>query len=601
MTIETPAQVDDRAETPDPSRIIGYEFVDPHTLLIEENVRAGFGDISDLDQDFVASIADHGVTQPIVVRRRASDDRLVVRTGKGRTRAARHVGRWVDVVIERDPAPETDDVREEQIERIVAQLAENQHRTGITDADEVRAHGQLMLMWEMSPEEIASATHSDPDRVRRTTRVAASATAMDMLTQLDLGHLEVIAELDGDDAAVAELINVALHNPNQFAHVAQRLRQARELTDVRAAKAQELADSGVRVVDPSEYAEAMELHKLRARAEDPAYSPTITDEEHADCPGHAVSVEVWRRGFESTLEADVLTWCLDPTTHGHVPVWAPSTAATPSHSSDGAASVPHPGENPDGDAGRFDDGSPESRDRRPDGEPDDDPDAARREAERETAQAAAEQACRHQEALERYQVELTRNRTEAAQAATTVRRDWLAGFLRRKNPPKEAVRYVLESLVLWQVDFDDAAAEGHDLACELLGVQQPQVDDVDHRMLSQDLLAAARSASAGRATVLTLALVLAGQERALSHEAWRHHTPAAAPYLRGLERWGYALSPIETLMVDPDDADVAIDGDPTPPADPNDESDSDDTADSPDQADGDPNDETDEDPDSEFV
>lgn len=568
MTIETPTRIDDRAETPDPRRITGVDFVDPHSLVIEDNVRGDTGDVADLDEAFLASIAEHGVRQPIIVRRRASDDRLVVRLGKGRTRAARHVGRWVDVAIERDPAPETDEVRAEQIERIIAQLDENQRRAAITDADEVRAHGQLMLTWGMSQDEIAAATHSPPERVRRTTAVAASHTAMDMLTQLDLGHLEVIAELDGDDSAVAELVNAALHNPAQFPHVAQRLRRARQLSEARALKAAELAEAGTTVVDPVEHEGAMQLYQLRARPEDPQHGPAITNEEHAGCPGHAVSVDAFRHGIRDTIEVDVLTWCLDPTAHGHVPVWAPSTMPKPSPSIEdytdghstgadaGSAEVAHEVDvvDPDHAASGGD------RHERTD-VPDVD-DAAER--------AVAERARRHAEAVDRYQVALTRNRSEAARAAETVRRNWLAGLLNRKAAPKGAALYIAEHLVRWQVDYDDAAADGHALACELLGMHAPQLDDPDEGFMSQDLLSATRSATAARGTVLTLAIVLAAQERTLTHQTWRHHTRSAAPYLRGLQTWGYPLSPIEELMIDPD-GEVTIDGDPTLPSDPDDE------------------------------
>ena len=567
MTIETPTRVDDPAGTPDPRRIIGFDFVDPHTLVIEDNVRSDTGDVADLDEAFLASVAEHGVRQPVIVRRRGSDEKLVVRLGKGRTRAARHVGRWVDVAIERDPAPETDEVRAEQIERIVAQLDENQRRAAITDADEVRAHGQLMLAWGMSPDEIATATHSAPERVRRTTTVAASHTAMEMLTQLDLSHLEVIAELDGDDAAVAELVNAALHNPAQFPHVAQRLRRARQLADARAHKAHELIDAGATVVDPAEYEGAMQLYQLRARAEDPQNGPAITDEEHAGCPGHAVSVDAFRHGIRDSIEVDVLTWCLDPIAHGHVPVWAPSTATTAEPSVQDDADEYHP-----------DHGSPSAetratdRDRDASGS-DRDEGAGSTVVDDSEQRAAAERARRHAEAVDRYQIAFARNRTEAARAALPVRRGWLSGLHNKKAAPQGAALYIAEHLVRWQVDYDDAAADGHDLACELLGMQAPKLSDSvdsDDGLISQDLLSAARSATAGRATVLTLALVLAAQERALTHQTWRHHTRSAAPYLRGLQAWGYPLSPIEELMIDPD-SEVAIDGDPITPRDPDDE------------------------------
>ncbi len=59
------------------------EHLDPTTVLIGENVR----DTVVLDPQFVASIAQHGVLQPVTAVR--TDDGVEVRDGQRRTLAAR--------------------------------------------------------------------------------------------------------------------------------------------------------------------------------------------------------------------------------------------------------------------------------------------------------------------------------------------------------------------------------------------------------------------------------------------------------------------------------------------------------------------------------
>ena len=103
--------------------------VDPASLLIDVNVRLN----ARVDADFVASIRDLGVLVPIVAVRTLDGD-LRVRFGHRRTIAATHAGRSVvPVVVVADEA--TDDAAE--VERLVTQWAENEHRAGLTTAERV--------------------------------------------------------------------------------------------------------------------------------------------------------------------------------------------------------------------------------------------------------------------------------------------------------------------------------------------------------------------------------------------------------------------------------------------------------------------------------
>ncbi|MGH3822132.1 MAG: ParB N-terminal domain-containing protein, partial [Pseudonocardiaceae bacterium] len=107
-------------------------WVDPRELVIRDNVRT---DVA-LDKGFVADIAERGVRQPIPVRREESG-RLVVRTGQRRVLAAIEAGLIRVRVLVEDEALTGE--RAQAIDRILDQLAENEHRSGLGEADEARA------------------------------------------------------------------------------------------------------------------------------------------------------------------------------------------------------------------------------------------------------------------------------------------------------------------------------------------------------------------------------------------------------------------------------------------------------------------------------
>src|SRR6188472_394737 len=109
--------------------------IDPAELLIDVNVRKD----DRLDKDFIASIKELGVLVPITAVRKTEGE-LRVRFGHRRTRAALEVGLGsVPVEIIGDEGE--DDAA--QIERIVSQYAENEHRAGLTSAEKVEVVKQL--------------------------------------------------------------------------------------------------------------------------------------------------------------------------------------------------------------------------------------------------------------------------------------------------------------------------------------------------------------------------------------------------------------------------------------------------------------------------
>ncbi len=86
--------------------------------------------------------------------------------------------------------------------------------------------------------------------------------------------------------------------------------------------------------------------------------------------------------------------------------------------------------------------------------------------------------------------------------------------------------------------------DGHRLALDLLGLTS---DDLPRPagQAAHPLATAARTAAPGRATVLTLGVLLAALEAGTGKDTWRHPTAASASYLNTLRGWGYQLSDVE--------------------------------------------------------
>lgn len=474
--------------------------VDPAALVIGANVRREVA----LDKAFLRSIADRGVREPIIARRR-EDGVLVVRKGKRRTLAAVEVGRAsVPVLVEPGtpeddtvPAPATDATgkadRAERIDRIVDQLEENQHRAATSESDEVCAHQQLLDLG-LTAGQIARRTHVPAARVKVTTAVASSELATAVLDRYDLtlDQVAVIADFDdGTDTgtdAVKALTVTAATEPTQFEHVAQRLRDDRDDARLRADRIAELTAAGVAILDPEQPGDAQQISGLRATSELPS-GTELTPEQHADCPGHAAHVEI-RRGWDRQAQVRVVHWCTDPDRHGHVARWN-HTATT---SAD--ASV----------AGRL---------------------------------RAASEANK----AERRRV-IANNREW--DSATTVRREWLRGFLARRTAPRNALTYLATTLGRAGHDLRRAMESGHPTTCELLGMQPVGSVYVGR---PNPIAEAARTATPQRATMLALAVLLGAAEDATNRQTWRNPTTDHCAYFTALQDWGYPLSPVEQLVL----------------------------------------------------
>jgi ParB family chromosome partitioning protein len=460
--------------------------VDPRGLVVGVNTRTDAA----LDKAFLASIAARGVREPIIVRR-GEGGVLVVRKGQRRALAAVQAGlELVAVVVEPEPLA---DQPARDIDRIIDQLGENQHRAGLPVTDEVAAHQQLLDLG-LTAGQIARATHTRPARVKTTLAVGRSGLAAAAMARHDLSleQAAVIADFDGDQAAVTALVAAAKIGPGQFEHVAQRARDDRTETRLRTELTARLHTAGVTTIDRPEVGRGrstvLGLNQLRPG---PHTEPgtVIGEADHAECPGHVAWLE---NSWRSDQPVAVAYGCRDWVGNGHAEQHAPAgqTTTTP------------PAGTPGG------------------------PMSEQQKAERRTVIA----------------------NNKAWVSATTVRQAWLRQFLTRKSPPKDAQQWIAATLADGSHDLRRAMEDQHSLARDLLGLAETDDQRWYRGCRPHPLAAAAHAATTARATILTLAMLLAALEDGTSNDTWRRPSPESAAYLATLAGWGYELSQVEQLL-----------------------------------------------------
>lgn len=214
------------------------EHLDPTTLVIDVNVRPSAG----IDPGFVQSIRENGVLVPVVASRDEQGN-VLVRMGQRRTLGAREAGAAsIPVYI-----VEGDD---STVERIIRQMAENDHRDGLTASDRAAAFQQLAFEG-MSVTAIAKRTGTKAKEVKTAIAVAENPTAASAINEhpLTLDQAAVLIEFEDDEDTRDNLIATALGNPGQFAHAAQRARDDRARARAKAQKEAELAEAGWEILD----------------------------------------------------------------------------------------------------------------------------------------------------------------------------------------------------------------------------------------------------------------------------------------------------------------------------------------------------------------
>ncbi|NSX35349.1 ParB/RepB/Spo0J family partition protein [Pseudarthrobacter oxydans] len=216
------------------------EMLDPATLTVDINVRKDAA----LTGDFIASIKEHGVMEPVIAHRK-EDGTVHVLMGQRRTRAAVEADRpLIPVMIIESP---------EEAERIVTQVVENIQRAELTEADEADAYHQLSLIG-VSAAAIAKKTGRTKTTVEGALKAKASDAGAAALSKgYTIDEALIMAEFEGDEDATEELESVLADEADQLLHVAQLLRDRRASEAARAALVTELEATGKTIVEDAGY------------------------------------------------------------------------------------------------------------------------------------------------------------------------------------------------------------------------------------------------------------------------------------------------------------------------------------------------------------
>jgi ParB family chromosome partitioning protein len=494
------------------------EHVNPAQLSIGDNVRDG----ARLSKEFLASVKEHGVLNPITAVR-MDDGTITVRDGQRRTEAARQVG--LDSIPAVIHAAAGDD-KTQRTQRVVQQIVLNDQRSALTDAERARGINQLLLDG-VSPTKVAknlSTTRTTVDAARTAGTSAPAMSALDA-GQLSLAEAVVFVEFDEDPEDQAELLEVA--GTGQFQHRAEQLRADRAERQQRAEAAEQWAAKGYRVLedrpdwhdpeilrlsclrteddervgvefveqaDPQHWAVYLRREDIYAdrQSGDEVLRKEI-DWDTADDP--TLAAEEGYRHFSTVVEAT--TWrpeyyCIDPGGAGLTAPYAPGARTDP---------------------GR-----------------DDDVELDEASLERERL----EQAERERE--ERRRV-VGLNKLGAA--AATVRQTWVRELLTRKTAPKGTALFVAQALSKRPGLIDEY--HGKIAAADLLGCSTAETPAV--------LVEALPESGDGRAVVVLLGLVLGAMEARTPKDAWRHPSEVSRSYLDFLTTNDYTLAAIEEVIV----------------------------------------------------
>lgn len=456
-------------------------------LVIDPNVRK---DIR-LDKSFISSIRVRGFEQyPVGYK---DGDQVHVTVGQRRVSAALEIG-WpvIPIVVKPRAAAEAD--RLEEL-RLLTQLAENEQRSPLTEAESAGAYKQLALIG-VSEDQIARKTNSPKERVTTALKVVDSKAALAAIEKhpITLEQAAILVEFEDDQQALAELQEFATTRPEQLEHAAQRLRSQA----ARNRSAQSIADKartdGWKVIfrDPKSYEYSPPAGHTRVqdlwRTDDPKKVKLTLEDLPADQPGRVVWIDA-HGGFRDEPRVE---WLIkDHKKHGF-------SAYSDSYST---------GKGPLTDEEK----------------------AARRQ-----------------------------KRTDKAEMtdATVVRRTWIKDNLLQSKLDVDVVLpwITVATLGLPAALGYDQAAHGtaRELAAELLGLEMVGATKYSSGDDRATLAAAVENTGTQARLRVTLAFAIALVEHVAGHQrhpAYGQYTKLA-PYFEQLQTWGYTLADVEQRIVD---------------------------------------------------
>lgn len=505
--------------------------LDPNALDIGANVR----DLVDLSAtpDFVESISEHGVLEAISAVQLA-DGQIVVRDGQRRTLAAREAGiTSIPVIVRTDT---TADEPERNIERITAQMEANDQRLALTPGQRAAAAAELLDLG-LSVTKVSKKVREDKTWVEHAGKIGKSAAARNAVDekQLDFEQAAILAEFAGDEDAEQQLLDCHWY---QFRAVAEELRAERIERAAFEVAAKPYQDKG-----------------FTALAQHPGYGTVLTMGDVRMPDGSAVTIEdveasaaywsvvlsqteyVFDKETGEPVDEDDVDWYTreNPDAEAdedyrHFNTVRVETAWSPEYLCDDpeaaglqlspVMAAVRAGRGPEELTGGALD-------------PED-------EAERQRLEKLAEAKRTDLERAEkdRRERKMVRVLNVKAEAATIVRREFLRKLFAAKTPPKEAAAYVATTLAADMHLLTEYRASA--VYKELFGTKDSYVSGYVSDQVTK--------ASAGRAQVLTLALVLGAQESRLEKDAWRSKPRNSDSYLAFLEEQGHTLTPVEEII-----------------------------------------------------
>jgi ParB family chromosome partitioning protein len=441
-----------------------------------------------LDPGFVQSIRGAGIIQPLVVV--PNSDGWEIIAGHRRREGAAEAGLVeIPCVVREDLAGAAE---------ILAMLVENTQREDLS-TNEILASFEQLAAFDLSAEEIASATGHDEAEIAGAVKAARSKRARALVAKdehftLSLMDAAAIAEFEEDPAAIAR-IEDAVNDGRGVAHTISRLRQDAELRAKRQALVAKLEGQKVRVVDAGVCGHAQDgasLSCLYADAEARKSGKTITAAAHKRCPGHAAMIqESWDYRTQTSTPKAVYC-CTNWRKHGHVHDWETKAAVAGSGSST--------------------------------------KDAVKKAEERRTTIA----------------------NNKAWRAATPVRLLFVRGLCSAAEPPKGKTADMLRLFAGRMAKKADVMSYKDSALGELVGIEAKDdgrgYSKYGHR-LSGRLVEEARSTE--RLVVVLFAQLAAEIELDMTRSMWQgDYWGQSAGYLGFLKACGYELSEIEQRLVD---------------------------------------------------
>jgi ParB family chromosome partitioning protein len=294
---------DHAAEVPEPDGSAGCRSL-PACMVSVDLLTGHLGNVRedlDLSTEFLASVAEVGVRVPLLVTRH--DGGYLVIDGHRRLAAAVKAG-LAEVPCVLDPNRVHDEAGQ-FLDMVI--VNSDGHRRNFTPAEEAAA---LFAAHEAGATRtrLRKATGRKADQIKAAlaaggiseeTRTAAG----ELVSQLTLDQLALLAEFDGDEGAVARMVTALSNGGYSAEYMAERIRLDRAEAAQHEQLVADLRAAGTAITEDLPPG-AVHVTGLLHEGEE------LTPEAHASCPGRGVFFPPWSL-------AQPVHYCASPEVNGH--------------------------------------------------------------------------------------------------------------------------------------------------------------------------------------------------------------------------------------------------------------------------------------------